>query len=277
MEILINQRQLKILIKKFIPNNSLLFRFISKIYYYKVWKPMTKNISKILENYANLKKDVIFLQIGSNNGKNGDPIYRHVINGNWKGVLVEPVKYLYDELIKNYKYCQGRLIFENVAISHENGEESFYRLKKCENPDLPIWYDQLGSFKKDVILKHKRDIPNLEELLIEEKVHTINFHSLVDKHSLHGINLLHIDTEGFDFEIIKMMNFDILKPDILLFEHKHLPILDYQTCINLLKKKKYKLFSHEGNTIAIYRNFLKRNRKILYTSANNYAKEYCRN
>ena len=47
--------------------------------------------------------EVRFVQIGSNDGKTGDPIYELVSkNQHWKGVLVEPVDFLHRKLKANY-------------------------------------------------------------------------------------------------------------------------------------------------------------------------------
>lgn len=58
--------------------------------------------------------------------------------------------------------------------------------------------------------------------LAKETVQCITFDTLVQRNRVKRIDLLQIDTEGFDFEIIKMINFDRIKPRILQFEHRHL-------------------------------------------------------
>ena len=70
--------------------------------------------------------------IGSNNGVSFDPIHELVVRNKWDGVFVEPVKYLFDELVKNYENKGGNLNFANVAIGAENKKQSFYRLKHIE-------------------------------------------------------------------------------------------------------------------------------------------------
>src|SRR5438128_2009992 len=99
----------------------------------------------IIDLYVSSTKEVKFIQVGSNNGKTGDPIYKYIKRGGWHGILIEPVPYLFEELKSNYKDVQG-LFFENNAIGLAEGESTFYRLKKNDSFDLPEWYDQLGSF-----------------------------------------------------------------------------------------------------------------------------------
>lgn len=45
---------------------------------------------------------------------------------------------------------------------------------------------------------------------------------LVKDHDLFGLDYLQIDTEGFDDEIIKMIDFSIIKPKLIKFELVHL-------------------------------------------------------
>jgi hypothetical protein len=54
----------------------------------------------------------------------------------------------------------------------------------------------------------------------EEEIETITFDSLVE--GVNHIDLLHIDTEGYDYEIIKSIDFDKHQPSLILFEHAHL-------------------------------------------------------
>lgn len=208
-------------------------------------------IQYIIKKFAKTKKNVFFIQIGSNDGISGDPLFPFVEKYQWNGILVEPVPYLFQKLKTNYKN-NGRLIFENVAISSEIGIKKFFRLKHSISPDLPFWYDQIGSFKKQVVLKHKTSIPNFDALLIEENVTTITFEKLVEKHNILKVDLLHIDTEGYDYEIIKLIDFNKISPELLIFENKHLAPSDYTACKDLLVRFNYKIYEIEDDSICIY-------------------------
>lgn len=133
---------------------------------------------------------------------------------------VEPVKYLFDQLKKNYAEKRG-LFFENCAIADANGLRDFYRLRETSDP-VPDWYTQLGSFHLEVILKHKKKIPALEKYLVREPVSCITLGRLLDKYSVLKIDLLHVDTEGHDYEILKQLDSYKIKPRAILYEHLHL-------------------------------------------------------
>lgn len=212
---------------------------LKKIYklLFRSWMPSINDHAKdqISFIYTNSESKVKFIQIGSNDGKSGDPLYDYIINNEVEGVLIEPVNYLFEELKNNYSKVKG-VYFENIAISNVNDFCDFYVVEKNNNNNLPSWYSQLSSFDIKTILKHKNEIPEIENLIVKKKLPTKTLNFIVEKYNLIDLDILHIDTEGFDFEIIKTIDFKKLTPKLLIFEHKHLSLSDYKKSILLLKK-----------------------------------------
>ncbi|MBK6937124.1 MAG: FkbM family methyltransferase [Chitinophagaceae bacterium] len=81
---------------------------------------------------------MFFVQIGANDGKSGDPLYEFIINHNWKGILVEPMPDVFEQLKENFSFASGRLIFENSAISDTGGEFTLYYIDNSEKK-FPEW------------------------------------------------------------------------------------------------------------------------------------------
>ena len=246
---------MKTFIKSLIPANSLLFKLIRDIYNFKYWHPTEWN-NDILQDYADFKHNIKFVQIGSSNGITADPITQFILKNNWHGILVEPVQYIFEELKRNYSNVKNRLIFENCAIANENGKLKFYRLKKSDQPGLPYWYEQLGSLNKDVVLKHKDSIPHFDELFIEDTVNAITFKNLVDKHSIKKIDFIQIDAEGYDYEILKMIPLSDFEVDFVMFENRHLSNHDYKSAIKMLKKTGFRVGTKYKDTIAVRKEIL---------------------
>lgn len=213
----------------------------------------TTMIDKFIGQHSRNYKSFFVIQIGSNDGHTRDPIYKYVVKNKWKGIFIEPVPYIFKKLKKTYKDFKG-LTFENVAIGEKSGYKTFYRIKRNNNPNNPIWYDQLGSFKKEVVEKHRYEIPNFYKYLISEKIRCISLNKLLSKHKIFKINLLHIDTEGYDYEIIKHIPFGITKPKMILYEYLHLTKSDRNLCEKLLRENGYKLMSTNGDTLAYLSN-----------------------
>jgi hypothetical protein len=74
---------------------------------------------------------------------------------------------------------------------------------------------------------------------------------MIQRNQVQQIDLIHIDTEGYDYEILKQIDFDKYQPDIILYEHKHLENKVYKSSIRMLKERGYKLFIHQGDTLAV--------------------------
>ncbi|MBU3675896.1 MAG: FkbM family methyltransferase [Chitinophagaceae bacterium] len=199
--------------------------------------PPIKNINfHIKAVLDSLNRPFHFIQIGSNNGSLNDPLYPFFSQYQCKGVLIEPVPYIFEELKKTYADFK-HLSFENIAISDHNGTIDFYVVKKSDDPNIPSWYNQLSSFDPKFILKHKNQIPNIESLIEKTNLPCRTIQSLVDQYQINDLDILHIDTEGYDYEIIKTIDFNKLHPAILYFEHNHLSKSQYKECLRLLHTK----------------------------------------
>jgi FkbM family methyltransferase len=199
-----------------------------------VWQmDPTRHIRKILGG----KFGVQLIQIGSNDGVTGDPLYPLLLqNPSWKVLLVEPVPWLFAKLKNNYRGIPGAE-FENTAIGNHRGSRPFFFVEPTTRltfPDLPIWFDQLGSFDRSHITRYLGS--KVEAHIHEQQVDVIPIADLLDKHTINHIDLLHIDTEGADWEILKSLDLQRYQPKIILFEFKLLNELDRQEALTRLKK-----------------------------------------
>ena len=248
-------------LNKNLPKNSLLYYYLIRLYY--SWKPKYIEIDQVLKNFSKSNDKTFFIQIGSNDGKMQDPIYNYITSDCWNGILIEPVKYLFEKLKENYKKYENQLYFENVAISKEIGTQKFYSLRQTDDPSVPFWAYGLGSFNKDIILKHKMYIPQIEELIVEEELPVTTLAELEKKYNIAGPDVLMIDTEGHDYEILKAYNFDNYKPLLIIYEHRHLSNREYKESISYLKNFGYSLFALECDTIGIHESLMQKHPDLL--------------
>src|SRR5215831_9720711 len=107
---------------------------------------------------------------------------------------------LFERLKENYSGVDGPILV-NAALSPINGNTTFYRIRMDEK--MPSWCAGLGSFRRDVILSNKNDVPEIESHIIEDRIESISFHSLVARYKPPRIDLIVIDTEGYDLEILR--------------------------------------------------------------------------
>ncbi len=217
-------------------------KFFDDRFYMARWRLFDKVVA------AATRPDLFFIQIGSNDGSVRDPIYQFVRQHQWHGILVEPIKYYFDRLRANYAGIP-HLIFENVAISDRMQTREFYRVQEGLR-HVPQWCEGLGSFYKDVILKHQWAIPDIERLIVTERVQCIAFADLLRKHRVRQVDLLLIDTEGYDYEIIRQIDFQAITPAVLMYEHRHLKADERIACEKTLRDLGYSLAHRFANTLA---------------------------
>lgn len=168
-------------------------------------------------------RDPTFAKIGANDGVTGDPCSDILLSStSWKGVLIEPVPYCFDRLRENFGDPQ-RFTLEQVAIGAKPERITFYYVDRIASDfiaNLPNWYDQIGSFDRSHIIKHLDG--KLEPFIRELEVEVITLGEALKRNGIQYLDLLHIDTEGHDFEVLKSLDFLCYSPSLIFIEHAHL-------------------------------------------------------
>lgn len=169
------------------------------------------------------KGQCVLVKVGANDGVTGDPL-RVLLDTDtgWSALFIEPVPFIMDRLRRNFE-GEERFGFEEVAIGPKRGEATFYYVDSRaarQIPNLPVWYDQLGSFDEKHILKHLDGA--LAPFIVKRTVETWPLCEVLEKHGIDQPDLLHVDTEGFDFEVLKTLDFPRQRPRLIFIEHRHL-------------------------------------------------------
>ncbi len=196
----------------------------------------------------------LFVKVGANDGITGDLVSEILLaSDKWKGLLIEPVPFIFDRLRKNFA-DDRRFILEQVAIGTKPGQTTFYYVdeKAIESiPDLPEWYDQLGSFDRNHITRQLDGV--LTPFILEC---TVKVHPLPDvlrKNGIRDVHLLHIDAEGYDYEVLKTVDLANEPPAAILLEHKHLSDPDKAELLSLLRRHGYAVDDCTGDYFAVHK------------------------
>ena len=83
-----------------------------------------KKVTLLYRTFAKVYPAATLVQIGANDGIVDDPLREFLLRGLWRGVLVEPVPYLFERLRRNYS-SRPDLAFANVAIASQRGHMPF--------------------------------------------------------------------------------------------------------------------------------------------------------
>lgn len=238
-------------------NNNFFFLSFYKFFY----RPAKGSIDEFTNLYSKSKDRVTVVQIGANDGIDNDPIHKFIKRDKWQGVLLEPQKYVFDKyLLPLYRKTEG-IVTLNTALDLKDGFKSIYKISISNSR----WATGLTSFSRAVLeeairsgyvekqaIKEGCPLPeNKEEYITEESVECICTDSLIKKMKLKKIDWLQIDTEGFDFEIIKMFNIGVTKPSVIVYENLHFSDSLQNECLNYLKQLDYECHNFGPNTLAM--------------------------
>jgi FkbM family methyltransferase len=197
-----------------------------------------------------LSRDRIrFVQIGSNDGRTGDPLWSFRRYASWRGLLVEPVAPVFRRLRENYAPWADRFTFENVAIAAEPGHRPFYRFD--DPSSSPPGADQLGSLDRTLLQRLARRHGRSETGIVATTVECVTLPQLLAKHGIRELDLLHIDAEGLDYEILCQIERAQCRPSVVLYEHVHLSDAVRHDASSMLLASGYHVNTIEGDTLAV--------------------------
>jgi FkbM family methyltransferase len=175
--------------------------------------------------------------------------------------MVEPVPYVFERLASHYSdHPRVRLL--NLAIADSDGTRPLYYLPQSDDDGLPTWYDALASFRSDVVLSHVTFIPDVADRMAVMDVPCWTFETLCRKEDLDIIDVIQIDTEGYDFEVIKLIDFERVTPQLLMYESLHLSEEDRAACTALLGRHGYQSLSDGMDTVCLRADLLARNVRL---------------
>ncbi|MEX2564488.1 MAG: FkbM family methyltransferase [Cyclobacteriaceae bacterium] len=214
--------------KRFLFNLSASENPLYLSFYRYFYKPKPGSLSAFLDEYSKKHAPVTFLQIGANDGFIHDPIHKFIKRDHWKGVMLEPQPDVYKEYLIRLHQKRPEITAINAALDIKNGTKTLYKIAISTER----WATGLSSFNKAVLIQKIQDgslqkkalkeglkIPEREEdWIIGEEIDTISPDALLEKFDKGGFQLLIIDTEGFDFEIIKMLDLNRIDPEVIVYE-----------------------------------------------------------
>lgn len=147
------------------------------------------------------------IQIGCN--VCNDTVTEIIKNNQIKTFVAVDAEYRCIEIAKEvYSFLGDRLIPICTAIGLKNGVTSFFVPKK--NPLCGH-----ASLSKEHLEKH--DHVDIDQITVP----ILNVNTFLESINLESIDLLYIDTEGFDAPILLELDFKKFKPNQIIYEFMH--------------------------------------------------------
>lgn len=169
------------------------------------------------------------IQIGANDGKTADPLCG-LITPEWRGLLVEPHPEAFAQLQKTYQGF-SKLKLVQCAVTERS---EMVTLQLCKNT--------VESTITRVDVKGLAGSVNVQGQTLK---------SLLQDQAINRADIVVVDTEGYDYKIVKQM-FDIrgFRPTVLQFEHTLMEPHQYDELLKLMTQNNYR-FSQVGvDTVA---------------------------
>lgn len=208
---------------------------------------------KIFSSRAILEKNFLeneifnFVQVGANDGVSFDFLYDFVIKRKSEGVVIEPVKEYFTELTYNYREFP-EIIKVNKAVHPTEQSIVINKISPDAIQKYPDWVKGIASLDSNHHLKTGIDSNDI----IQEEVEANSIMNILSKNlKRKKIDYFQVDTEGFDFEVLKGLDLDYFKPIIIKYENVNLKLSDQIQLNVYLKKHDYFLFDEVGDTVAI--------------------------
>ncbi|WP_175606635.1 FkbM family methyltransferase [Belliella pelovolcani] len=201
-----------------------------------------------LQKLIGKKSSFRFILIGANDGLSFDDLFDYLDPIKTAGILVEPSP-KYFQLLKSNLSSFNKIIFLNIALFKERSLIKLYELNEFGLAKLPEWGRGIGSFSKEHLLKFGVDNSDIKEL----EVQTLPFMEILKSYpEFHQVDYLQIDTEGYDAEIIKMIDFKKFHVKLIKFESINLKKGDMKELEQQFKKAKYQFFKGKEDSYAVH-------------------------
>lgn len=152
----------------------------------------------------------IYFQIGTNNGNDR---FRQLVKTEKPDmvILVEPNESLLNEIKSNYEEIENVNIYNNAVYHTDDEPIELYIPKKDGYSNGHFSLLPMNDWGK-------------KEDMVKIQTKSITFDKICSNHNITNIEYLQIDTEGFDSEIIKMLDLSKYKINNIRFETWGFPI-----------------------------------------------------
>lgn len=212
------------------------------------------SIIKFILSIVEIKNKYIFFDVGANTGQSIDRFLNFR-----KNILIysfEPTPEMFSILKKKYlqKICEKKIFINNFGLGSVPEEREFYTFKyNSINSFIPI--EKNSKFEKSRKININQNNSNFQKI-IKANVSTLDLYC--EKNNIIEIDLLKIDTQGFEPEILKGSQNMLSNQKIKIIEielilgfayERNLSFFDIE---NNLKNYGYKLISisNSGNIIS---------------------------
>jgi len=223
--------------------------WIGKIYLRATQRLWEEAIRKIVVS----DEQAFFMEIGSWDGIGADLFYPLIKQHKIAGILIEPHESAFRILKENYAY-HDKVIFENVAVAEKDGIKPLFFVSLNSQAIVPAH----ASLHKEVVkreiafLQQEHVLPSGEhsQYIASRPIECMSISSILDKHGINKVDMLQIDTEGYEYEILESLPFDRINPRLIRCEFTNMEKTAYRESIKIFRENGYSVILQSPDIIA---------------------------
>ena len=177
----------------------------------------------LISQHFDFKRNGFFIEIGANNGIIQSNTYMLEKHYNWKGLLVEPSIFGYN----NCKKIRNNSIVINSCVGNEDDKKQKF---------------VHGDFNGNCMSSINGNRLNNKTNLIKCPITTLE--TILDEHQITNIDFFSLDVEGYEYQVLEGLNLKKYKPKYLLIE---VYLNDKDKIESLLYNNNYKFVTNLSN------------------------------
>lgn len=223
-------------------------------------------IGEAISGFLAAQGDLFFVQVGGFDGVSFDPLRPSIASRNLSGLIIEPMPNYFAKLRELYA-TSGRIRVCNCAIDAEEGERRMWRFipVAMERGLLAPEFAGISSLMMEELLKEGGSIGRLfddkQRALLRRLVEPVTvacrrLDTVLSDHGVTRVDLLRVGTVGYDFNILRLFDFQRFHPAIVHYETRHLGAEDREQAEAMLTALGYRLHREENDTLALRGVFL---------------------
>jgi FkbM family methyltransferase len=179
-----------------------------------------KKIITFLKN-NNLTKINLIIDVGAHKGESINLFLKNMTVKRIISFEASPLNFKFLEKNKNYyakKFPNTEITIENIALSSEDKIINFNQFDESSSSTMNDINEESKYFKKKFNLLNFKNKKKIYESF-EIKTETLG--NYVEQNNLERVSFLKIDTEGYEYEILKGLKNKIQIIDTIMFEHHY--------------------------------------------------------
>ena len=174
-----------------------------------------KKIINVFKKEIDTKKSIVVIDIGSHKGE----YIRSIIKNFFieKIYSFEPNIEIFEILKKNFQN-EKKIVIKNCGITQEEVFINFNKNLESSSSTINKLNENSKYFKKKYLLLNFLNLKKVSEKI---KIKVIRLENYLKKEKIKKIEILKIDTEGYEYQVLKSLGDNIKNIQLVHFEHHY--------------------------------------------------------